>query len=45
MGEDHSGGVVLEGAADDFPWIHAGAIDGAVEHLLKADDPMPIVEK
>ncbi|HEX2268071.1 MAG TPA: hypothetical protein VHH35_00965 [Pyrinomonadaceae bacterium] len=45
VGEDHSSGIVLEGAADNFSWVYAGAIDGAVEHLLKTDDPMPVVEK
>lgn len=45
MGEDHRGGVVGQRALYYFTWVYGCAVDGSLEQLLKADHPMPIVQK
>ncbi len=45
MGEDHCGGVVLQGPHSDFTGIHRGAIEGAEEQVLAAQHPVLAVKE
>ena len=42
--KDQRRGVVLQRLAHDLARMHAGAVDGAAEHLLEMDEPVTVVE-
>ena len=42
---DDGGGVGLEHHTCDFARVDRGAIDGAAEERLGADEPVPIIEQ
>ena len=44
MGDDHGGGVVLQGFFDDFAGVDGGAVDGAAEEVISGDEAAPVVE-
>jgi len=43
--EDHGGGVGLDDDARDFARIHRGAVDGAAEENLAADEAVAAIEE
>ena len=45
MCENHRGRVVVQRLTDHFTGIHGGAIDGAPEQFLVADDPVAVIKK
>ena len=45
MCQDDSCRIVLQCTFYYFPWMNTGTIDGAGEHLIKADNPVAVVQK
>ena len=45
MSRDQRRRIELQRPLGDLARMHARAVDGAAEHLLEADDPVPVVEK
>ena len=45
MSQNDGGGIVMQGAAYHFPWMHAGTVDGATKQLLKIDYPVAVIQK
>ena len=45
MRKQHCSSVVLECAFHNFPRMNAGPVNCAGEHLVKADDPVTVVQK
>lgn len=44
MHEDHGGGVVFQGDLDDFPGVHAGAVQRPSKHFVKRKHAVAAVE-
>src|SRR6186713_1319989 len=42
--EDQRGGVVLQRLAHDLARMDAGTVDGAAEHFLEMNEPVPVVQ-
>jgi len=45
VGEDDRGGIVVQGALDDFAGVHAGLGEGAAKQFFAGDDAVLRVEK
>ena len=44
VGQDDGGCIDPQGLLDDFPWVHAGAIDRAAEQFVEAQYPVAVVQ-